>query len=176
MTEPVRLFKDDTPPPVDVTYLLPFASRREPRTARLPVVVALPLIVVEAREALPPDWVSEDWSVVAPATVSVLETPRAPLKLKALPRVVPTIDRLPGRVTVWPNLPIVIPVAVEVPMEIVPAPSMMTLPSPEMVVPVNVSDAKAIEAAPRVAAMMREMTMLGSLCFRTAYMVSCRYG
>jgi hypothetical protein len=43
MTAPIRLLRDNMPPNVDVAYGLPPASRSEPRTMRLPVVVALPL-------------------------------------------------------------------------------------------------------------------------------------
>jgi hypothetical protein len=35
----------ETPADVEVTYGLPFASRREPSTLRLPVVVALPFTI-----------------------------------------------------------------------------------------------------------------------------------
>jgi hypothetical protein len=56
----------------------------------------------------------------------------------------PVIARLPGRVTVSPDRPIVIPVAVEVPIEIVLEASSTTLPSLEILVPVNVRSAKEL--------------------------------
>ena len=53
------------------------------------------------------------------------------------------VERFPGKFTVWPILPIVIPVAVDVPIEIVLDESTTTLESPEMFVPLNVSVANA---------------------------------
>jgi hypothetical protein len=52
---------------------------------------------------------------------------------------------VPGKVVVTPVLPIVIPVAVEVPMEIVPVASITLFESPVMLVPLKVSAANAIE-------------------------------
>jgi hypothetical protein len=52
------------------------------------------------------------------------------------------------------DLPIVIPVAEDAPMEIVPVASIMLFESPVMLVPLKVSEAKAIETPPTMAAMM----------------------
>jgi hypothetical protein len=57
-----------------------------------------------------------------------------------------TIATLPAKNVVALAFPIVTPVAVEVPIEIVPVASMMTLELPEMLVPLKVSAATAIEA------------------------------
>jgi hypothetical protein len=82
----------------------------------------------------------------------------------------PKIETFPGNVVVAPLFPIVIPVAVDVPMEMVPAPSITTLPSPEIVVPLKLSDAKATETPPtRVTTMATDM-MSGSFCFTRLYM------
>jgi hypothetical protein len=54
-------------------------------------------------------------------------------------------EMVPGNATVWPALPIVMPVADDVPMEIVLDPSMAMPTSPDMVVLLNVSAAEAIE-------------------------------
>ena len=82
---------------VEVEYLLPFASKSEPRTARLLVTVAL------------------------------------------------FTERFPGKVVVTPALPIVIPVAEEAPMEIVPVASTTLLESPVMLMPLKFRAAKVIE-------------------------------
>ena len=66
--------------------------------AEVPVVAVIaPLKVVEARETRPPDCVSVESKVTAPVD-----------------------DTFPGKETVWPVLPIVIPVEVVVPMRRVP--------------------------------------------------------
>lgn len=84
----------------------------------------------------------------------------------------PVIVAVPGKVAVMPERPIVMPVAEDAPMEIVPVVSTRVFESPVMLVAVNVSEAKAIETPPAIATMMREMTKAGSLLFRNAYMVS----
>ena len=89
--------------------------------------------------------------------------------------VVPVIVTVPGKVAVMPNLPIVMPVAEVAPIEIVPVASMTLFESPVMLVPLKVRAAKAIEAPPRMAAMMTEITKLGRFLFRDAYMVPGEY-
>ncbi len=54
------------------------------------------------------------------------------------------METFPGKVVILFGDPMVIPVAVEVPMEMVLVPSTMTLPSPEMVVSLNVRAAEAV--------------------------------
>jgi hypothetical protein len=84
-----------------------------------------------------------------PFTVCERAVPlKSPAAMKQ-PTQVPVIERFPGNVVVMPDLPIVIPVAEEVPMEIVPVASMMLFESPVMLVPLNVSAAKAIETLAR---------------------------
>jgi hypothetical protein len=105
--------------------------------------------------------------------VAVALAVRGPATLTVEPNAaVPVTFTLPGNETVFDALPIVTPVAVEVPIEIVLEPSMTTGPLPEILVLVNVSYAKAIDATPRVAAMMREMTTLETFLLRDAYMDS----
>ena len=60
--------------------------------------------------------------------------------------VVPVIVTVPGKIAVMPDLPIVIPVAEDAPIETVPVASMTLFESPLMLVPVNVRAAKATEA------------------------------
>jgi hypothetical protein len=60
-------------------------------------------------------------------------------------------ETVPGRVTVFPDCPIVIEVAVELPILIVLAPSILTAPSPVTVVPLNVKAAEAIEIVAKMA-------------------------
>jgi hypothetical protein len=60
---------------------------------------------------------------------------------------------LPSKVDVIPGLPIVIPVDDEAPIEIVLVVSMFTPASPDMVVPLKVSEAKAMDAPARTIAM-----------------------
>src|ERR1017187_6934387 len=83
-----------------------------------------------------------------PATVcEPAEPARSPAAAKQ-PTHVPVMERFPGNVVVAPLLPIVMPVAVEVPMEMVLEPSITTAESPEMFVPVKVRDANANETPP----------------------------
>jgi len=58
--------------------------------------------------------------------------------------VAPVIVTVPGKVAVMPFLPIVMPVAADAPMEIVPVASMTLFESPVMLVPLNVSAAVAM--------------------------------
>ena len=58
----------------------------------------------------------------------------------------PVIVTVPGKVAVMPDLPIVMPVAEDAPMEMVPVASMMLFESPVMLVPLKVSAAKATDA------------------------------
>jgi hypothetical protein len=55
----------------------------------------------------------------------------------------PVTETFPGNVVVWLDLPIVTAAAVDVPIEIVLELSITTAPSPEMLVPLNVSAANA---------------------------------
>jgi hypothetical protein len=61
------------------------------------------------------------------------------------PTHVPVIEMLPGNVVVAPVLPIVIPVAEDAPIEIVPVASITLFESPVILVPLNVSAAEAID-------------------------------
>src|ERR1035438_306423 len=80
---------------------------------------------------------------------------QVPLTTRFLSVVVdPVIVTVPGNVAVMPDLPIVIAVEDEVPIVMVPEPSTTTPESPEIPVPLKVSDAKAIETPPTMAAMM----------------------
>jgi hypothetical protein len=65
------------------------------------------------------------------------------------------IETFPGNVVVWPDLPIVMPVADEAPIVTVPVASMALFVSPEIVVPVKVREAKAIRTPPARAAAPR---------------------
>ena len=58
-------------------------------------------------------------------------------------------ERSPGKFTAWPVLPIVTPVAVDVPIDIELKESITTAPSPEMLVPLKV---RAASAGPAVRA------------------------
>ena len=80
----------------------------------------------------------------------------------------PATERFPKKLTAWPNLPIVMPVAVDVPMEMVLELSITTAPSPEMLVPLKVSAASAGPAerarTPTVMPMMRSQALRLSSC------------
>jgi hypothetical protein len=59
--------------------------------------------------------------------------------------VVPVIVIVPGKVAVMPDRPIVMPVAEEAPIVMVPVASMMVPESPVILVPVKISEANAKE-------------------------------
>jgi len=94
----------------------------------------------------------DDVPTVRRAFVAAVEVPSVMVPMFRLPlpvaftKVRALEDTVPSIVVVMPTLPIVMPVAVEVPMEMVPALSIMTLPSPEMVVPLKVKPAIATDA------------------------------
>jgi hypothetical protein len=67
--------------------------------------------------------------------------------------VVPVIDTVPGKDAVMPDLPIVIPVACDAPIVIVPVASRVLFESPVMLVPLNTREANATET-PTVSATM----------------------
>lgn len=66
--------------------------------------------------------------------------------------VVPEIVTVPGKVAIIPDLPIVMPVADDAPIVTVPVASIVLFESPLILVPVNVSDAKATETEIPIAA------------------------
>jgi hypothetical protein len=104
------------------------------------VPVALPLIVVEAKETTPPDWTKAAFRVVVPTTVNVLETLTVLETFNA-----PPIVKSPKPVLIGPLLAVW--------NESVPAPTSMTVPvalvmpvndeSPTMPEPLNVIAARA---------------------------------
>jgi hypothetical protein len=72
----------------------------------------------------------------------------------------PTMETFPGNVVVAPLLPIMIAVAEDVPMETVPVASITLFESPEMLVPLKVNAAVAIDApAKRAKAQTHAPTM-----------------
>ena len=123
---------------------------------RLLIVMAplpVPVIVIVLGEEV------ETVTVPAP-TMEVVEFTRPSMEVMPEPQpeqlplitrfwrvvVVPVIVTLPGKVAVMPDLPMVMPVDWEAPIWMVPVASIVLFVSPVILVPLNVSAAKATEA------------------------------
>ena len=143
-----------------------FAARRVPRRVPLPPVLetfaGVQKLPFQVRTWLVDGAVEETALPWMPITVWDVELPeRSPPAVKLpMPHptqfplttrfwsvvVDPVIVTVPGKVAVMPDLPIVMPVAEDAPMEMVPVASMMLFESPVMLVPLKVSAAKATDA------------------------------